>query len=446
MIKMTKLEELEKTTNGITLIALVITIIVLLILAGVSIATLTGENGILTKATKAGKESKKASAKEKLQIAVMGSFGLDGELDTETLNKNLNRTEGIDKEKSNFPVENLPTTVVVDDYLVTIDKKGQVTIDGKFDELTMPSTTDTTPFLPEGATIIRNNPQSGIVIRDQNENEWVWVEVPKSIYNNTTYNGGTAPTSSEDYTKIESIMQKYAKDYRLSSWEDIFFNTEQHGFEDSTEYINHKNTMLKSVFENGGFYVGRYEVGKSEKLSTTPLVQKDRYPYNGVTSLQAQEKATELATGGKKASLMFGIQWDLMLKYMEEKGAKTREELTTSSESFGNYKNASFIVKRGLYKEGETWHEILATNPYMKSISKEILLSTGSSNRNCVLGIYDLAGNVAEYTLEKSWSYGSPCSLRGGHYRKDSATTISIREINGMFNPIMQIGFRPVLW
>ena len=40
-----------KERNGITLIALVITIIVLLILAGVTIATLTGDNGILGKAT-----------------------------------------------------------------------------------------------------------------------------------------------------------------------------------------------------------------------------------------------------------------------------------------------------------------------------------------------------------------------------------------------------------
>ena len=52
-------------TNGITLIALVITIIVLLILAGVSIAMLTGENGILTQAQKAKEETEKAEAEEK---------------------------------------------------------------------------------------------------------------------------------------------------------------------------------------------------------------------------------------------------------------------------------------------------------------------------------------------------------------------------------------------
>ena len=56
--------------KGITLIALVITIIVLLILAGVSIAMLTGENGILTKATQSTKETAKGEAVEAVKLAV----------------------------------------------------------------------------------------------------------------------------------------------------------------------------------------------------------------------------------------------------------------------------------------------------------------------------------------------------------------------------------------
>lgn len=59
-----------KKQNGITLIALVITIIVLLILAGVSIAMLTGENGILSKATKAGAETVVAEQKEQVVLAI----------------------------------------------------------------------------------------------------------------------------------------------------------------------------------------------------------------------------------------------------------------------------------------------------------------------------------------------------------------------------------------
>ena len=57
-----------RRNRGITLIALVITIIVLLILAGISIATLTGENGVLTKAGKAKEETKKAEYEEVLNI------------------------------------------------------------------------------------------------------------------------------------------------------------------------------------------------------------------------------------------------------------------------------------------------------------------------------------------------------------------------------------------
>ena len=61
---------LQKDTKGITLIALVITIIVLLILAGVSIAMLTGENGILTQAEEAKKETEKAGVEEAVDIAM----------------------------------------------------------------------------------------------------------------------------------------------------------------------------------------------------------------------------------------------------------------------------------------------------------------------------------------------------------------------------------------
>lgn len=61
-------KELNKKENGITLIALVITIIVLLILAGITIATLAGDNGILSKANTAGEESKKKEYEEVLKI------------------------------------------------------------------------------------------------------------------------------------------------------------------------------------------------------------------------------------------------------------------------------------------------------------------------------------------------------------------------------------------
>ena len=59
-----------KNRTGITLIALVITIVVLLILAGISISTLTGNNGILTKSINAKEKNLDAEDKEKIQIAI----------------------------------------------------------------------------------------------------------------------------------------------------------------------------------------------------------------------------------------------------------------------------------------------------------------------------------------------------------------------------------------
>ena len=238
----------ENTNEGITLIALVITIIILLILAGVAIATLTGENGVLTKARTAKNKTTEEEAREKVQIAVIGSYGANGTIGINELKENLKKTEGVTGADS---ITKLPAKVTADGYEVTIDENGKVTVEGE--KPILPNTENTKPFLPEGSEIISNSLETGIIIKDKNNNEWVWIEVPKTIYNSTT--------TSTDYTAIETAMQSYATDYRQSDYTDTFFSTEQHGFANETEYNNHKNNMLRSVFENGGFYIGRYETG-----------------------------------------------------------------------------------------------------------------------------------------------------------------------------------------
>ena len=72
-----------KKEKGITLIALVITIIVLLILAGVSIAMLTGENGILNQAQESKEQTEYKSAEEKVKLAIMGAKANDGQMTLE---------------------------------------------------------------------------------------------------------------------------------------------------------------------------------------------------------------------------------------------------------------------------------------------------------------------------------------------------------------------------
>ena len=111
-----------KNVKGITLIALVITIIVLLILAGVVIATLTGDNGILGKAKTAKITNDEEKAKEQIKIAVMGSYGKDGELNYDDLTKNLGQI-GITglPDTASYPLE-----VTLDGVSATIKANGEV--------------------------------------------------------------------------------------------------------------------------------------------------------------------------------------------------------------------------------------------------------------------------------------------------------------------------------
>ena len=455
--------EKVKNSKGITLIALVITIIVLLILAGVSIATLTGQNGVLTKASTAQKDTEIESAKEQAKVDIAAWIadklenGEKAELDDSIIKSIITGKDYVSTEEgqpgdSSFKTKENGYEIPYSDlYSKTTGSNS-----------TLPSTADTKPYLPDDkTTIISNNPETGIIIQDSKKNEWVWVEVPKSIYTNTEYNGGTAPSSSEDYEKIENVMQAYANAYRSTTYTDTWYSKAQHGLEEQ-EYNELKQSMLKSVYENGGFYIGRYEVGtdtaradKTDEL-TTPLVQRDKYPYNYVTCSQAQERvSTQLKVGNKTSSLMFGIQWDLTLKFMEVKGKLqdgtkvTANMLNSDSVAWGNYYNASFDVKRkeGLYTTPPSTKDSWTTTENYTKPSSDVLLTTGAADRNSVLGIYDLAGNVFEWTLEYTASTGRPCAYRGGVYTfSGSNYPASYRSSNSTTGAYNHYGFRPALW
>lgn len=115
-----------KNQKGITLIALVITIIVLLILAGVSIAMLTGQNGILTQANSAKTESKLAEIRENVNIAIATAFAASQgpnaeEFNISTIVNKLRETSG----KSDTDVTGTGTTITykysaTETYTVTL--------------------------------------------------------------------------------------------------------------------------------------------------------------------------------------------------------------------------------------------------------------------------------------------------------------------------------------
>ena len=119
-----KLKEQLKINKGITLIALVITIIVLLILAGVTIATLTGDNGILTKAQNAKEKNAQKTVEEQINLAVQASRINEGlVINKEILEQELTNN-GIEITKSEN--DELPWTVKKDGYVYTISENGEV--------------------------------------------------------------------------------------------------------------------------------------------------------------------------------------------------------------------------------------------------------------------------------------------------------------------------------
>ena len=425
-----------KNKKGITLVALVVTIVVLLILAGVSINLVLGNNGIIAKAKEA--ETKSAEASEN---------------DLKGMNSLIDQMESVSNGNDNG---------------------------GKAES-------ETVPYLPSSDFHYDTSTSvdTGLVIQDASGNEYVWVVVPKSLYNNTNYNSNNTkkPSSSTDYANIEYCLQQYTVTYRNgTSFFDVYYADDKNvgWFADATAYNNLKNSMLKSVYENGGFYVGRYEAGidtttgtnrtsiesqvdgKYPVPTTAPVTKADAYPYTYVTRTQAQNLASNVNSGTKTSSLMFGVQWDLVLAFMHNKGNIEDSTLTSNSTTIGNYYNSTFDLDRGKYAQfgqlGNTWKNfdsaldsIVVSNETTGKMKKTeqnsyqngILLTTGGTEQSKVMNIYDIAGNVYEWTLEKTPNTYEPCVTRGGLFNDTgSYRPAADHDGNSSGHSFYSIGFR----
>ena len=312
------------------------------------------------------------------------------------------------------------------------------------------ATSETAPYFPDNTfTKKEGTIDTGLVIQDANENEYVWVVVPRTTAVYATTGLGKTTFTDADYTSIENDLKEYTKTYRGStSYSDTWYADDKNeGWLSETEYKTLKNSMLKSVYENGGFYVGRYEAGIAENRTSNtdknsdgkytiegmpaPVSKADAYPYTHVTRTQAQNLASNVNSGTKTSSLMFGVQWDLVLAFMHNKGNIADSTLTSNSTTIGNHMDSTFqLSQTGKYATMSDWELSSTWNPSTTSTTNfvdssrnkiaqsssgnGILVTTGTSEKNKVMNIYDIAGNVWEWTLEWTSDSGGPCADRGG--------------------------------
>ena len=436
-----------KKNKGITLFALVVTIVVLLILAGVSINLVLGNNGIIAKAKDAKTKSAEAS-----------------ENDLKGMNSLVSEMEG------------------------ALAGNGGAGGSGAGTKVPEAATAETAPYFPDNTfTKKEGTIDTGLVIQDANGNEYVWVVVPRTTAVYKTTGLGKTTFTDTDYTNIETDLKNYTSTYVTEEgYSDTYAADDKNvgWFADATAYNNLKNSMLKSVYENGGFYVGRYEAGiettgtnrtsNTEKNSDgkytiegmpTPVTKADAYPYTYVTRTQAQNLARNVNSGTKTSSLMFGVQWDLVLAFMSKDTAKitSTDVLTKNSATIGNYSDSTFQLSQTgqyavyyNYSLSSTWNPSTKSttnfvdssrNKLAESGGNGILVTTGTSEKNKVMNIYDIAGNVCEWTLELTSYTGIPCAVRGGDYfGVGSSGPAALRGFEDADRSDLRFGFRVSLF
>ena len=152
----------------------------------------------------------------------------------------------------------------------------------------LPSTEYTEPYLPNSTFSYKEGDlNKGLVIKDKDGNEYVWVEVPKTGTIYKTAGLGIINFTDEEYSKIKSDLKEYTIDYKDNGYDDTDSNF-------SELYQN----MLKSIYTYGGFWIGRYEAGIEENTpriaytkledSDRAVVKQNKFPYNHITRDEAQ--------------------------------------------------------------------------------------------------------------------------------------------------------------
>ena len=386
--------------KGVTLIALAVTIVVMLILAGVTISVLNGENGIVKQAQKAKEESKIKELKEKVRIDIAGKRveNINGELRVSVLK------EILDKYFDNVPVE---TQITSETKLKAKEEYGKYEM--KISDIDVGEITYETSYtifkdvngeqvpIPEGYIVSENSDENivnkGLVISDSRGNEYVWISCTvdsssnKLQYKRTEWGVEKDGTDNSRAIKDELTLKDIDVTYSKTDT-DNGINEEI-----SKEIVAQINAEKESIKKYGGYYIGRYEVGKDNK---TAVIKAEQEPYVNIKWSKAYELAKGIGGGeGATTYLCSSYSWDTAINFIQN---TTGKNYATSIIGFnGNWKSQEVKDSSG---------------KVIKPVNTAQRLNTGLTTALC--NIYDMGGNVGEFTTELNPGMSETVVLRGG--------------------------------
>ena len=426
MKKPTSTKYIYKIQSGVTLVALVVTIIVLLLLAGITIGLLLGENGIIQKAQDVQKATN-ASLENELQ----GINDLENKMNTI-----LSGTE-IEEEKPKV-ADNLGTVISETENTDLVDNYGnKITVPAGFHIVT-PSEDATVEYTYSGDEVPAV--QDGIVIEDNDGNQFVWIPVGTIKNKEGDVNGTTTTIELARYTfdiTIDSTTEEISggtgaikeKITDGSGLVDERVEINGGGYEyleelsSSTTYANTKAKDIEafktSAKSKGGYYLARYEA--SYRDGTRPYSK----PSTGTPRASADVALTE------------GMLWNFIT---QKEAATVSKNMYTNnvfeSDLMNSYSWDTAIVFIQTYS-GNTDYSM------QTSVNKDISNTGINGDQEC--NINDMSSNMREWSTETYTNSSYPCGTRGGLYYYPNEHT-AFRYHNLSETKYVGIAFRPLLY
>ena len=382
-MKRTK-QQKEKFNQGITLVALVVTIVVLLILAGVSLNLVLGENGIISKAREASTKTVQAQQNSEIEMNL-----LEQELANAT--KEPDPAEGVKMPTGFYYVGGTKTSgIVISDNVNDKDK-------------------------------YKNK---AVVGTDLLGNQYVWIPCT------------TDSTSSKlQYARTEWGVEEDGDDNSRAIKDELTLTDASVTYSDadtanginadvSKEIVAQIKAEKTSVAKYGGYYIGRYEVGKN---GDTAVVKYNQTPYASITWSTAYGLAKKIITNSEATSyLCSSYAWDTAVNFIQNNS--TAKNYATSIEGFNG-----------------NWNPQAVKDPsgnVIKPAGTSQQLNTGLTTQFC--NIFDMGGNEAEFTTELNPGTSETVVLRGGNYYNTGPA--GYRWVGNSGSAYVVYGFRATLF